>query len=182
VSEEFGTPVYIHTADRYRVTDPITSLAPDLFQVLAPYLGDTWRWREPEEVREVADGDVLDLAGIRLRVVHAPGHTEGSVLLVVDDLPQPDRGDPDTPGRVPPLSTDQALTSTVLTGDVLFAGSVGRTDLHGGDPVVMARTLRETVLALPDDVLVLPGHGAATTIGRERGKNSFLRDPTLVQE
>ena len=64
--------------------------------------------------------------------------------------------------------------STVLSGDVLFAGSIGRTDLPGGDHAAMLRSLREKVLALPDDALVLPGHGPATSIGRERGTNPYL--------
>lgn len=181
VSEAFGAPVYIHKADRYRLADPITSLDPGLSQALASYLGEGW-WREPKMVREIADKDVLDLAGIQLRVVHAPGHSEGSVLLAVDDLPLQEPGGPTIPGGIPPLPAGQALSSTVLSGDVLFAGSVGRTDLPGGDSAVMVRTLREVVLALPDDVLVLPGHGSATTIGRERRKNPFLLNPTLVQE
>jgi glyoxylase-like metal-dependent hydrolase (beta-lactamase superfamily II) len=65
-------------------------------------------------------------------------------------------------------------SSTVLSGDVLFAGSIGRTDLPGGDPAAMSRSLRERVLPLADDTLVLPGHGPATSIGRERATNPFL--------
>ena len=67
------------------------------------------------------------------------------------------------------------VTSTCLSGDVLFAGSVGRTDLAGGDPAAMTRSLRDVVLPLADDVLVLPGHGGATTIGRERVSNPYLQ-------
>ncbi len=86
-------------------------------------------------------------------MTHAPGHTEGSVLFTVD-----------RPGR-PDL---------VLSGDVLFAGSIGRTDLPGGDPSAMRRSLVEKVLTLADDVDVLPGHGPATTVGRERVTNPHL--------
>ncbi len=68
------------------------------------------------------------------------------------------------------------LHSTVVSGDVLFAGSIGRTDLPGGNMAAMMRSLREKVLTLPDDVLVLPGHGPATTIRRERQVNPFLAD------
>ena len=67
------------------------------------------------------------------------------------------------------------VSSTVLSGDVLFAGSIGRTDLAGGDHAAMLRTLRDVVLPLPDDALVLPGHGPATSIGRERATNPYLR-------
>ena len=63
----------------------------------------------------------------------------------------------------------------MLSGDLLFAGSIGRTDLPGGDHPTMLRSLADKVLPLPDDVVVLPGHGPATTIGRERATNPFLR-------
>lgn len=79
-------------------------------------------------------------------------------------LPQVPRGAPD------------GVSRTLLTGDVLFAGSIGRTDLPGGDHAAMQRSLRDQVLTQPDDSLVLPGHGPATTIGRERADNPFLRD------
>ena len=70
--------------------------------------------------------------------------------------------------------TPDGVGSTLLAGDVLFAGSIGRTDLHGGDPDAMMRSLAGKVLPLPDDTLVLPGHGPPTTIGRERRSNPFL--------
>ena len=85
--------------------------------------------------------------GSTVRVLHAPGHTEGSVMFA---LP-----------TVPDGVADSGLGSTVLSGDVLFAGSIGRTDLPGGDRAAMLRSLRDKVLPLPDDIVVLPGHGAA---------------------
>jgi hydroxyacylglutathione hydrolase len=75
-----------------------------------------------------------------------------------------------------PEQVHEDLSRTVLTGDVLFAGSIGRTDLPGGDHAAMLRSLRDRVLTQPDDVLVLPGHGPATTIGRERAANPYLRE------
>ena len=102
----------------------------------------------------VTGGQHLDVAGLDLDVVHAPGHTEGSVMFLVR-----------RPGEA----------DLCLSGDVLFAGSVGRTDLPGGDHAAMLRSLRERVLPLDDEVLVLPGHGPATTIGAERVSNPFLR-------
>jgi glyoxylase-like metal-dependent hydrolase (beta-lactamase superfamily II) len=75
-----------------------------------------------------------------------------------------------------PAGAPDGVTSTLLTGDVLFAGSIGRTDLPGGDHAVMLRSLRDRVLPLPDDTWVLPGHGPDTTIARERATNPFLRD------
>jgi len=94
---------------------------------------------------------VLEHGSLRLRALHAPGHTPGSVLYVAGDV--------------------------VLTGDVLFAGSVGRTDLPGGDPEAMARTLADVVGSLDLALTVLPGHGPATTVAREVATNPFLRSP-----
>ena len=79
------------------------------------------------------------------------------------------------PGVPEAIGADSGLTSTLVSGDVLFAGSVGRTDLPGGSAAAMTRSLRERVLPLSDDTLVLPGHGRATTIGQERAENPYLR-------
>nr|WP_284287207.1 MBL fold metallo-hydrolase [Angustibacter aerolatus] len=75
-----------------------------------------------------------------------------------------------------PDGAPDGVTRTLLTGDVLFAGSIGRTDLPGGDHAAMLRSLEHRVLTQPDDTLVLPGHGPATTIARERATNPYLRD------
>jgi hydroxyacylglutathione hydrolase len=75
-----------------------------------------------------------------------------------------------------PSWTQDDVSRTLLSGDVLFAGSIGRSDLPGGDPDAMMRSLAGKVLPLPDDTLVLPGHGPSTTIGRERRSNPFLLD------
>jgi glyoxylase-like metal-dependent hydrolase (beta-lactamase superfamily II) len=104
-------------------------------------------------VRELTDGAELDLAGLRLTVDHTPGHTRGSVVFHT----ALDEG-----GRV------------MFAGDTLFAGSIGRTDLPGGDMGTMVETLRTKILPLDDEVVVLPGHGGSTTIGRERASNPFL--------
>jgi len=104
------------------------------------------------------DDEELAIAGIRVRVTHCPGHTEGSVMF---SLPEAPDGAED-------------VGSTVLTGDVLFAGSIGRTDLPGGDHAAMRRSLLERVLPLPDDALILPGHGPATMMAVERTSNPFL--------
>ena len=143
-------PAYIHGDDAYRLEDPAAALSP---QLVAAFAG-TLEWTEPDDVRTMTDGTVLDLAGLEVTVDHAPGHTEGSVLF---RLP----GD----GDVPPVC---------LAGDVLFAGSIGRTDLPGGDMAAMTRSLRTRILPLPDETVVLPGHGPRTTIGRERSANPFL--------
>ncbi len=158
-------PVYIHRADRYRLTDPLGDLPPAMVADLEQQLGAPARWHAPEDVVEVDDGQRLELAGLTITVRHAPGHTEGSSLFVLDDVP----GD----GR---SGYWGGCRHTALTGDVLFAGTIGRTDLPGGDHAVMERSLRDVVLALPDDTVVLPGHGAASTMTCERTTNPFLQD------
>ena len=147
-----GIPAYVHSADRYRLEDPISTLGPQLKQMF----GSRLTWTEPDDVRELSDATVLSLAGLELTVDHAPGHTEGSILLRTP-----------VAGDVPPLC---------LTGDVLFAGSIGRTDLPGGDGAAMRRSLRTKILPLADETVVLPGHGPQTTIGAERASNPYLRD------
>jgi glyoxylase-like metal-dependent hydrolase (beta-lactamase superfamily II) len=154
-----GVAAYLHADDVYRLSDPIGTLDPGLVHLFEQEFGATATWREPDDVRALADGEELAIAGLRLTVVHAPGHTEGSVMFT---LPEP------------PAGRGAEVESTVLSGDVLFAGSIGRTDLPGGDHAAMMRSLREKVLPLPDSALVLPGHGPATTIARERVRNPYL--------
>jgi hydroxyacylglutathione hydrolase len=148
---------YVHGDDRYRLVDPLSMLDPILVAMLEQQFGERAKWAEPEEVRAIVDNETVSLAGLSITIDHAPGHTEGSVMFRL-----PDTG-----------SADGA--QTCLTGDVLFAGSIGRTDLPGGDHDLMLRSLAEKVLPLRDDTVVLPGHGPATTIGRERATNPFLQ-------
>jgi glyoxylase-like metal-dependent hydrolase (beta-lactamase superfamily II) len=143
-----GITAYIHPADRELLADPAKALSTDL----AALFGGRLSFSEPDDVAEMVDGAVLELAGIRLTVAHAPGHTGGSVLFHLQEADQPH----------------------CFSGDVLFAGSIGRTDLPGGDTAVMMASLRDKILTLPDDTVVLPGHGPLTTIGRERASNPFL--------
>jgi glyoxylase-like metal-dependent hydrolase (beta-lactamase superfamily II) len=148
-------PAYIHPADRYMLADPLRGVSPQL----AAMIGDA-AFTEPDEVRELADGAALGLGsvlGFDLVVDHAPGHTKGSVTFTLPSLD--DAGDPDV----------------MFSGDLLFAGSIGRSDLPGGDPAEMNVSLARVVLPRPDDTVVLPGHGGRTTIGRERASNPFLR-------
>jgi hydroxyacylglutathione hydrolase len=154
-----GVAATIHAADRYRLQDPITTLDPSLVTMFSKQFGP---WREPDDVVELTDGQTLRIAGFDIGVVHAPGHTEGSVMFTLPGVPD---------GMA---DADGSLTDTVLSGDVLFAGSIGRTDLPGGDHEAMLRSLRDKVLTLPDETLVLPGHGEVTTIRRERQTNPFL--------
>ena len=99
-------------------------------------------------------GQRLPVGGLGLEVRHTPGHSPGSVSFVVHGAPEP----------------------LVIVGDVLFAGSIGRTDLWGGDFDLLARSIREQLYTLPDETTVITGHGPATTIGHERRTNPFVRD------
>jgi len=156
------TAAYIHEDDRYRLEDPIALLDRGLVAMLEQQFGAQATWREPDRVVTISDQQSLTLAGLGLTVRHAPGHTEGSVMFTL----------PQVPDRV---GEETGTTATCVSGDVLFAGSIGRSDLAGGDPAAMERSLRSVVLPLPDDMLVLPGHGPATTIGRERASNPYLQ-------
>ena len=155
------TAAYIHADDRYRLRDPLAIMQPAMIAMLEQQFGRRATWTEPETVVEVADAQVLELAGLSVEVLHAPGHTEGSVMFRL----------PEVPDGVTGVDVD----TTVLSGDVLFAGSIGRTDLPGGDGLAMQRSLREVVLPLPDTSLVLPGHGPATTMDHERSSNPYLQ-------
>lgn len=147
-----GIPAYIHPADRELLADPAKGFSPAVHQLF----GGRLQWTEPDDVAELGDGVPLTLAGLQLTVDHAPGHTPGSVMF-----------------RLPGSGEPQEVC---FSGDVLFAGSIGRTDLPGGDHPTMLRSLASKVLSLADDTVVLPGHGPQTTIGRERATNPFLRD------
>jgi hydroxyacylglutathione hydrolase len=149
-----GIPAYIHPADRELLADPAKG-----FGVVADQLfGGRLSWTEPDDVAELPDGAPLRLAGLELTVDHAPGHTPGSVMF-----------------RLPGGPEAEEHAEVCLSGDVLFAGSIGRTDLPGGDHLTMLRSLATKVLPLADDTVVLPGHGPQTTIGQERASNPFLR-------
>jgi hydroxyacylglutathione hydrolase len=153
---------YIHGEDRYRLKDPLSEVGPELVAMFEQQFGQKASWREPDDVVNLVDGQTLTIAGLDLRVLHAPGHTEGSVMFTLPEVPEG-------------ITADVGIGSTVLSGDVLFAGSIGRTDLAGGDGAAMNRSLRDVVLPLADDVLVLPGHGPATTMKLERATNPYLQ-------
>lgn len=156
------TAAYIHGDDRYRLVDPLALIGPGMLSMMEQEFGQRATWREPERIVEVHDRQQLTLAGLGVEVLHAPGHTEGSVMFKLDALPDG-------------LDAGESLTSTLVSGDVLFAGSIGRTDLEGGSSAAMTRSLRDVVLPLPDSTLVLTGHGPATTIRRERATNPYLQ-------
>ncbi len=136
---------YIHPADRHLLSDPASGFPLGRGQEF--YGGLTFT--EPDDVRELADGMTLDLAGLSFVVDHAPGHTKGSVTYRAQ-------------GRL-------------FSGDLLFAGSIGRSDMPGGDFNELLDSLARVCLTLPDETIVLAGHGPRTTIGTERHSNPFLR-------
>ena len=146
-----GIPAYLHPGDDHMLADPMSGISPQAAAVFAGRL----EWTEPDDVKPLADGELLSLAGLEVTVDHAPGHTPGSVAF-----------------RLP----HDEVSEVMLSGDLLFAGSIGRTDLPGGDTPTMLRSLAAKVLPLRDDVVVLPGHGPQTTIGHERATNPFLQD------
>ncbi len=155
VAGTYDATAWIHPADRHLLTDPMAGMSAETTQML---LGGDHSWAEPDDVRELADGVDLELAGLRFVVDHTPGHTEGSVTFRT------------------PYDDAAEVSEVMFAGDLLFAGSIGRTDLPGGDHPTMLRSLATKVLTLPDDIVVLPGHGEQTSIGRERATNPFLTD------
>lgn len=157
VAGTYDATAYIHPSDRHLLADPMAGISPESAGML---LGGNYEFVEPDEVVEIEDTQSLELAGLRFVVDHAPGHTPGSVTF---RTPYDGNG------------TD-SVSEVMFSGDLLFAGSIGRTDLPGGDHPTMLRSLRDKVLTLPDDVVVLPGHGEQTSIGRERATNPFLLD------
>lgn len=150
-----GIPAYIHPDDREMLTDPAKGMS---LMAKKQFLGGM-TFSEPDDVKALEDGEIVPLAGLDFRVGHAPGHTPGSVTFRSghDDL------------------------DALFTGDLLFAGSIGRTDLPGGDHETILRSLART-LTLPDATVVLPGHGATTTIGDERKTNPFLTGLTPAKK
>jgi hydroxyacylglutathione hydrolase len=154
VAGTYDAAAYVHPADRHLLSDPMKGMSRETASMM---LGGTYEFAEPDRVEELVDRQVVELAGLSFTVDHAPGHTPGSITF-----------------RSPYAAED--VSEVMFSGDLLFAGSIGRTDLPGGDHEAMLRSLRAKVLTLPDDVVVLPGHGEQTSIGRERATNPFLLD------
>jgi glyoxylase-like metal-dependent hydrolase (beta-lactamase superfamily II) len=139
-------PAYLHPADRFMLTDPGVVFG---MPPGSPVFGQTFT--EPSDVVALTGDDTITLAGLDFRVQHAPGHSEGSVTFTLAE-------------------------TALFSGDLVFAGSVGRTDLVGGDYGALLGSLARVVLPLPDDLPILSGHGPATTVGEERRSNPYLRE------
>ncbi|WP_407317745.1 MBL fold metallo-hydrolase [Isoptericola halotolerans] len=167
VCEAYDVPLRLHEADAYRIADPFGTIgftggaagpAAAVSEALTQALSDFGRtprdYRAPARI-ETFEGVAADLVAgdVHLRALHAPGHTEGSALFVVDGGARP---------------------GVALSGDVLFAGGVGRTDLPGADVDAMLATLRGVVAGLDPELGVVPGHGPTTTVRHELATNPFL--------
>jgi len=150
ISSEFDIPALIHVADRYRLEDPAGTSIVAAREQLMSMTKNSLELTEPSDVRLLEDEQVIEMVGLEFTVRHAPGHTEGSVVFEGEQI--------------------------MLSGDVLFAGSIGRTDLPGGSHALMLDSLRRVILPARDDLTVLPGHGPQTTIGAERASNPFLQE------
>ncbi|HEX8663585.1 MAG TPA: MBL fold metallo-hydrolase [Beijerinckiaceae bacterium] len=143
LKERLGVPIEgPHRADKF-LLDRLAETGRGYGMAARPVAPDRW----------LEEGDEVTVGGLSFDVLHCPGHSPGSVVLVL-------RGEP-----------------FAVVGDVLFRGSVGRTDLPGADPVALIRSIKEKLLPLGDDVAFLCGHGPMSTIGEEREMNPFLRRP-----
>jgi glyoxylase-like metal-dependent hydrolase (beta-lactamase superfamily II) len=131
-------PVYLHAADLPLYESAAAQAAAFGLELDSP----------PPPTETFSHGQSVDLAGVHLDVLHAPGHSPGGVVLVVE-------------GRA-------------FVGDCVFAGSIGRTDLPGGDTAALLASIREQILTLPGDTILHSGHGPDTTVAREAGSNPFL--------
>lgn len=138
VVQATGAPVYLHPADR-----PLYDAAPEQAAAFGLILE-----RPPAPDRDLAHGQILELAGIRVEVRHAPGHSPGGVVLWTGE--------------------------EAFVGDCLFAGSIGRTDLPGGDAAALLRSIRQQILTLPPNTVLYSGHGPETTVEQEATTNPFL--------
>jgi glyoxylase-like metal-dependent hydrolase (beta-lactamase superfamily II) len=145
VTRSFEVSAYLHPDDGWLAESPEDQLR-SLFGMVPP--GD---YAPPDRFVDLADRERLELAGTTLTVLHTPGHTPGHCCFLLES------------------------EGVLFSGDQLFAGSVGRTDLPGGDWDTLLTSMKQKVLSLDDAIEVLPGHGPATTIGRERRTNPFLQ-------
>jgi len=146
LASETGAPTYVHPDDDFLTLHPTEQLQA-LFGMTPP-----GEFGLPEKMEPLHHGQVVELAGLSLEIRQTPGHTPGHCCFYEDG------------------------EGVLFSGDQLFAGSIGRTDLPGGSHVALSNSMRTEVMTLGDDVRVLPGHGPETTIGRERRTNPFRHE------
>lgn len=165
LARQLDVPVLLHPDDRWIWDDPAAAFgAPP--ELLAQQFGLDW---DPptEHLQEVRDGARLSFGGIRYDVQHNPGHTPGHVTYLGRELAE-------VPVTFPLGDAESASEDVLFSGDLVFAGSIGRSDFPRGDTRELFRSLVATVLPLEDDTLILSGHGPDTTVGHERATNPFL--------
>ncbi|CAB4820235.1 unannotated protein [freshwater metagenome] len=148
LADGYDIPAYIHSEDRRFIADPAGIHGEQFIAQL-----EAMTFVEPKKVNELKNGATLELLGMKITAIHAPGHTRGSLMFTIND-------------------------EILISGDVLFAGSIGRTDLPTGSSKEMINTLKTKVLTLSDDLRVLTGHGPETTIKFERKNNPYLKELT----
>lgn len=146
IADGYEIPARIHVEDRRLLAQPQYAHGAEFMRAL----GDI-TFKEPKKVEELRHGDEFSILDIKFQAIHAPGHTRGSMMFLCGD-------------------------EILISGDVLFKGSIGRTDLPTGSHQQMMESLKKRVLPLSDDLRVLPGHGDETTIGFERKNNPYLKE------
>lgn len=148
LSDTFDIPVYAHPGDHFMVEDPLAGVGPLLGSIFPPF-----RWVSPTRL-QAYPSDTMTCADLTIEVLHTPGHTPGSVCLLVKE--------------------EASSTTVMFSGDTLFKGAVGRTDLPGGSAEQLRSSLEEVIVPLPLSIVVAPGHGPSSTMEEERAQNVFL--------
>jgi len=139
IADATGAPAYMHELD--------AKLLRNIPPLLLSMLG-LEKLELPEEILPLEDGQELELAGMKFKVLHTPGHSEGSVCFLTDGV--------------------------LFAGDLVFRGSIGRTDFPGGSMATLVKSVKEKVFTLPNETRILPGHMDATVVGWEKRTNPFL--------
>lgn len=142
--DKFAVPVYVHRLDLPLLKSTELNLSGLLMR---PYSID----RETV-IKTVEDGDIIELGGIKLEVIHTPGHTKGGICLLLNS----------------------AMPKILFTGDSLFYRSIGRTDFPGASQKALVKAIKEKLLQLPADTMIYPGHGPGSTLGAESENNPFI--------
>ena len=148
LADGYAIASYIHSEDREYLLKPQGAHGAEFIATL-----DAMSFEEPKDTRNLRHGDLLEILDMKITAIHSPGHTKGSTMFSIND-------------------------ELLVSGDVLFAGSIGRTDLPSGSAEAMVKTLKTRVLPLSDHLRVLPGHGPETTIKFERKNNPYLKELT----
>jgi len=157
LADDFGVPVWLHPLDWPMLTEPALGFGPGSEPLIEQVIGSTVL-PAPADLRKLADDDRFSVAGIDLEVIHAPGHTPGCVVLRAYADGEP----------------------ILFSGDVLFAGSIGRVDLPGGSMAQTNQTLRRLRKLIVAETGILPGHGPTTTMARELATNPYLSKEALA--